>query len=77
MSKDDVEAVKVLSDLYRINYCYICGSKVIKNPYLAGYNKETGEKIYYTRVTCPKSKWFRKHVECIYDENDEFVHMRY
>jgi len=77
MDETDVKVVERPSDLDRMNYCYICGSKVIKKSYLASYNSETGEKIYYTKVTCPKSKWYHKHVECIYDENDEYVHMRY
>lgn len=75
MDKDNVKVVK--SALARIEYCYVCGSKVIKKPYLAAYNSETGEKIYYTKVTCPKSKWYHKHVERIYDENEYVIQMHY
>lgn len=75
MSNDTNTATE--SDLDRIKYCYVCGSRVVKKSYMAGYNSITGEKIYYTRVTCPKNRWYRKHVQKDYDDNDEYVSVRF
>lgn len=60
-------------------YCFGCGRKLIIKEYFSSYyNENTGEKLIYTLVTCPKKIRICSHYRERFNENgDEIVDYNY
>jgi hypothetical protein len=58
-----------LSVLDEINYCPVCGKKLIKERYRHSYSVKDGSEVYRTDVTCPNNNWLRTHYHDIYDDD--------
>lgn len=40
-------------------YCFTCGSKVERKPYIMYYCEETGEPVMNETRVCPNQRWYR------------------